>query len=607
MELLKPDCKHKLLSKIHRTGLPHRVIYFDTETKTKVEGSVTKHRMQLAWTCLTEYDNSGIITSEKWLLWSNSEEFCKYIQRETRSNKTVYLFAHNIFFDLQVSDFYYWFTIWGWKLKFYYEKGLVYILSIQKDKNKLLCLSSTNYFDTSLKKIGEFVDLPKLDIDFQNSSKDELIIYCKRDVEIVKKVMEYFYEFIRTNNLGRFCFTRASQSFTAFRHKFMNEKIYLHDSEGIRALERQAYYGGRVECFELGHIKSGPFVTLDINSQYPYVMINNEYPVKLISIRKNVDLSFARDILKTFCAVSEVIVNTDLPIYPIRQNGKLIFPIGTFKTYLCTRGLKCALERNHIESIITMAVYQKASIFDSYVAFFYALKDKYKQEDNDILTRMSKLFLNSLYGKFGQKKTLTEMIEDCTFNGYYRIDTIDLVTGEKEIEYKMFNKRVIEYGEEDGKQSFPAIASHITEDARLLLWQIIESTGIEHVLYCDTDSIKIRKKHLVNVEYPIDSYKLGALKIESENEDLEIIAPKCYITENERVLKGVPKVAVETHKDTFQYTTFLKQASHMKKRITRYFITKQTIKTLNRNYDKGIVHPDGRVTPFQFGPSLLLP
>jgi len=328
-------------------------------------------------------------------------------------------------------------------------------------------------------------------------------------------------------------------------------------------------------------------------------MINNEYPVKLISLRKDVDLSFAQDILKTFCAVSEVIIHTDLPIYPIRTAGKLIFPIGTFRTYLCTRGLQTALKRGHVQSIKTMAVYQKAPLFDSYVAFFYALKEKYSENKDEILTRMSKLFLNSLYGKFGQKKLLTEMIEDVTFDGYYRIDTIDLVTGEKEIEYKMFNKRVIEYGQEDGKQSFPAIASHITEDARLLLWQIIESTGPEKVLYCDTDSIKIRKRDLKHVKHPVDFHELGALKVEDQFDRLEIIAPKCYITEKERVLKGVPKTALETDTGTFQYTTFLKQASHMKKRITRYFITQETVKTLNRNYDKGMVHADGKVTPFR--------
>jgi len=604
MVLLTPDCKQKILKKIHKKGLPGRVIYFDTETKTKEEGSITKHRMLFAWSCFTRYNPSGSVISEKWLLWINSKKLCEYIQEKTIARKPLYLIAHNIFFDLQVSDFYYWFTRWGWKLKFYYDKGLVYILSIRKDKHTIICLSSTNYFDTSIKKIGEFVGLPKLDIDFQESSIDELVTYCRRDVEIMKKAMEYFYEFIRSNDLGKFSFTRAAQSFTAYRHRFMDSKIYLHDSEEIRKLEREAYYGGRVECFYIGHCDNGPFVSLDINSQYPYVMINNDYPVKLISLRKNVDLLFARDILKTFCAVSEVIVDTNLPIYPVRVSGKLIFPTGQFKTYLCSRGLQSALKRHHILSIENMAVYQKAPLFDSYVAFFYALKERQTQEGNEIMIRLSKLFLNSLYGKFGQKKTLTETIEDCTFDGYYRIETIDLVTGERELEYKMFNKRVIEYGEEDGKMSFPAIASHITEDARLLLWQVIESTGQEKVLYCDTDSIKIRKEHLADVKYRTDQYELGALKIEDEFNDLEIIAPKCYITEKKRVLKGVPKDALEILPDTFQYTSFLKQASHMKQRITRYFITRETSKTLNRNYDKGIVHADGTVTPFHYGPSL---
>ena len=76
MVLLNPDCKQKLLKKNHRTGLPGRVIYFDTETRTKVVGSITKHRMQLAWTCLTDYNPFGGVLKEKWILWTDSKKMC---------------------------------------------------------------------------------------------------------------------------------------------------------------------------------------------------------------------------------------------------------------------------------------------------------------------------------------------------------------------------------------------------------------------------------------------------------------------------------------------------------------------------------------------------
>jgi hypothetical protein len=332
---------------------------------------------------------------------------------------------------------------------------------------------------------------------------------------------------------------------------------------------------------------------------YPYLMKTLPVPVKLVDFNRDVPVSYIEDRIDNWSMVAEVLIDTDVPIYPIKRNNKLIFPVGRFRTSLCSHSLKEAIERGHLKEVTKVAMYSPAIIFDKYVDYFYSLRSEYKEAGLPILDRLCKIMLNSLYGKFGQKKTLIDWQEDFEPPATWREETLDLVTGQKEITYKMFNKIIREVGETDAKNSFCAISAHITDAARVLLWRILEGIGLDRVLYCDTDSVKIRSSDFEKIKYPINNQALGALKVEDTFEEFEILGPKTYITENKRVMKGVPVSAKMLDHYRYQYDTWLRQATHLKKGIDRYFIVRDTVKEISPEYDKGIVTDTGKVMPFQ--------
>lgn len=594
------DFKQVRIRKNHRFLMPRSVLYFDTETYHRTVGDEEHHRMNIAWSCLSVYDKNSNCEKDSWKYHNNTHELCRYIEKCLYANQGLYLIAHNIFFDLQVSDFFYYFTLWGYRLNFYYEAGLTYILVVVKDKHFLRCLSSTNWFDTNLKGLGDLIGLKKLDVDFELDDRDTIIEYCHRDVEIVKLAMEYYYSFVMDNGLGQFSLTKASQAFHAYRHRFMNVPIYCHQDKKVRKLERQAYFGGRVECFEVGNIKKPPFVYLDINSMYPYVMLNSRVPVKLIKHTDHYSIDKLSYILDKFCATAEVDLVTDKPAYAVRVNNKIIFPVGEFTTYLCSEGLRYAIKNNHLKNIRQIAIYRSDKIFTDYVNFFYALKLKYTHEHQPVLRELTKKMLNSLYGKFAQRRPITIEREELSFDGFYREEIFNLVTGEKGLLYKMFNTVVEQYGFEETDLTFTAISAHITENARMLLWSIIDDLGYDKVLYCDTDSIMIRKTDMGSLNYPVDSDTLGALNLEREINKLDIWGAKSYVMDNQRVFKGVPKTAIDLGNGRFKYMTFLRQDSHMRHEINRWYVLKETVKKIMSNYDKGIIKPSGRVRPFHY-------
>jgi len=579
--------------------LPKRVIYIDVETKKQVFECEEHHRLKLGWTCCINYKKEAKKHREQWIYHNETENLCKYIESKTVEGIPLFLIGHNVYFDLQSSDFFYYFTLWGWRLCFYYDKGLTYILVIKKGKRTLKVLSSTNYFPTSLKNMGKMLGLEKNEIDFDKCNDEELAIYCRNDVEILKQSMEYFFSFVKDYDLGNFAMTRAGQAFTAFRHRFMHKKIAIHGNPVLAEIERKAYYGGRVECFRFGEQPLDDYVMLDINSMYPYVMKNYPVPVKTLDLRENVSIERVRSILKNHGAIAEVVLKTEEPCYALRRDNKIIFPVGEFETWVCTEGLKHSMEHGHLKEVKTLVMYEMAVIFDTFVEEFYGLRKRFKEEGNLLMEQLCKYTLNSLYGKFGQKNVIEDRVHEPEGNAYYRIESVDLTRHQSFIEYKMFNTKVTQVGEKEGAKSFVSIPAHITEYSRFLLWAIIKKIGIGRVYYCDTDSVVCRKTDIDNLDYTIDTNLLGALSIERSFRHFVINGPKHYVMGDTVKIKGVPRKAEKVGPYEYRYQEFMRSANHMRRNITRYYIIKTVPKIVKPFYDKGIVNEDGTVTAFR--------
>lgn len=582
----------------HKGSRPSKLLFLDVETRIKKVDNDILHRMRIATTAYVSMKRVSPWDNIDWSLWKKTYPLNRYIEKQAGDKECLWLIAHNIFFDLQCSDFFYYFTLWGWECEFIYDNHLTYILIIRKDRRTIKAISTTNYFDYSLDKLGTELNMPKKAIAFGNVSLTDLIDYNRQDVRIIVKAMREFISFIDKHDCGKFSMTRASQSFNAYRHRFMGETLYIHNEPEIKALERSAYYGGRTEAFRIGKIPGNGFVFLDVNSMYPFVMRNNLFPTKLVGYRKDIPLERFTELANLFCCIAEVDLETNDPAYAVRIGEKICFPTGRFRAFLCTGSLRKALKDRAINRVYRAAFYKPGNLFSEYVDYFYPIKTKAREDGDRITERFTKFFCNSLYGKFGQRRFLQQVLSDNTNSGYYRIKHYDLVTGVTGIEYKLFNKIFIQYGSEDTPSTFTAVAAHVTESARLLLWSIIVSIGVDRVLYCDTDSVVIPAAFLPSVNYPIDAHVLGSLSVDKECGTLEINSCKDYSIDHHRIVKGVPKRAKYLGNNTYEYYQFLSQVTHMREEKTRSYITRKIIKRVDPLYDKGIIGKNGIISPF---------
>ena len=584
----------------HSSDYPSRMMFLDTETTPTTNGQVTYHKFRLGWTRYLERQGDGGFRRERWTLYHDSLDVCRAIARKAQSRSSLYLFAHNAFFDLQAIGFFHHFARWGWSLRFIYDEGLSFILIIGREESVIKAVSTTNYFDFSLAQLGHELGLPKGEIDFATATDEQLAPYCHQDVAIASESVFRFMDFNRAHDCGRFALTRAAQALAAYRHRFMHRRIWIHENEEVKALERLAYFGGRTEAFRFGEVRGGSFVFLDVNSMYPFVMRRERYPSRLIGYDKENAASVALAYRDRASLVAEVTLETPEPIYAVRRDGKVIFPIGRFRAFVCTGAFNLAIDRRHLRAVHRVAVYETDDLFSAYVDYFYPLKARYKAEGNRAFSRMVKLYLNSLYGKFGERRPVEEWLEAPSVVDPYRVQAFSAVTGERWTETGMFGTVVLSLGKEEGTRSAPAIAAHVTEYARLRLWELIERAGQPNVIYCDTDSIVVPARLLPRFADLIDSETLGALSIDKRCETLTINGPKDYSLDGVRHCKGLPRKSKLVGVNTYTYDHFLGLAGHLRAGISDGVIVESVTKRIEPQYSKGTVLRSGRIVPYVF-------
>lgn len=289
---------------------------------------------------------------------------------------------------------------------------------------------------------------------------------------------------------------------------------------------RGSYKGGFTylkEGYSGVDLKEG--IVLDVNSLYPSVMYNNEMPYGegvFFTGKYKADTTYNLYVQMFRCQFE--IKPRHIPTVQIKhtlrfaQNEYLKSSNDEIVT-LCMTSVDIKLFFEHydvydVEWISGWKFMSSKIMFRSYIDKWNAIKVQATLEGNSGMRSISKLMLNSLYGKFATNPVVRSK------HPYLGDDGV--------IHYSV--------GEaEERKPVYIPVGSFITSWAR---YKTITSAQkvYDRFVYADTDSL-----HLLGTGMPegleIDSSKLGAWKHESTFSRARFLRQKCYIEEIEGELK----------------------------------------------------------------------
>ena len=279
------------------------------------------------------------------------------------------------------------------------------------------------------------------------------------------------------------------------------------------------YYGGRVECFESGIIDTD-FEVLDINSAYPYAMMQH-HPYSNEFTHVDGFLNGA-DFYRIKCKSKGA--------FPYRGEGNpgefagLRFPNDeTLRDFTVTgweylAAMQCNIIKN-VQVVESFKFFEQTTFAD-YITHFYQLRLQAQAENDAAGSLFAKLFMNGLYGK---------MAANPENYRNYMIVPMEVIGGLESQGWSFCGEigpwGLAEAPLDESQQRYYNVATgaSITGYVRAMLLKAI--TTSEGVLYCDTDSIAVRKR-ASNI---VLSNSLGDWKLEGKFDKAGIAGKKLYI------------------------------------------------------------------------------
>ncbi|KKN00194.1 hypothetical protein LCGC14_1140200 [marine sediment metagenome] len=600
--------KHKLkrrerpLPRTKLSTIPKHLIFYDTETHI-IEGDNGQitFPLKLGVAIYVRLNHENRIMQREQIIFYTNNEFMDFILDHCYSKQKIWCFAHHSAFDVRVLDLPTLVHEYGFTSTPPIVNDRIFIWDVKTSKNTVTFLDTANYGVQSVDQLGQDMGYAKQTVDFDTVSNSDLILYCIRDTEILEKFILSYIDFIYSNDLGAVKVTIASQAFNTFRYRFMSRQPEIHINDQALEMERQAYTGGRTECFFIGERKEDNYYYVDFNSMYPYVMKHRKVPYKLRGYTENVPVNLLKARMTNHYVIADVLLSTEQNCYPLKFNKKLLFPIGTYRTTLHQPELQRAVDNNEIMHIYKCGVYEQDYIFKQYVDFFYKAKVKYTKQNNKTWRYMTKLFLNSLYGKFGQIQPKRVLLEEGDSKEVFRCCGYD-DTKDQYYQHLMWYGNLYEETKEgETLYSSPAIAGSITAYARSYLYDTLLTIGKENVYYMDTDSYIINQQGYDNIKDILHPTELGKLSLEDSATNVTIFGNKDYIFGDTVRHKGIPKKAKLIAKDTWQYLQFQGFLTWLNSYAKSGMIAHHRTKRRLHTYDKGTKDEiTGLVYPLRF-------
>lgn len=416
----------------------------------------------------------------------------------------------------------------------------VYFRVSKKKVNKVTFYDSLKILNFSVEQIAKDFDLPirKLSIDYQSYRSPshqltpEEVDYIKNDVTIMSMALDIMFKADLTKmTIGSDALNNYKEMNPNFRHYFP-----VLDKEIDKEI-RESYKGGFTyvnPIYKQKRVEQG--IVFDVNSLYPSRMTFDLMPFgepEPFDGEYKYDAIYNLYVINISCIFK--VKPGKIPSIQIK-NSYAFMPTEYLESSndeivnltLTKPDFELFQEQYDISELTYHGGWKFKSVkglFSQYIEYWTKQKVNAKKNGNSSMYRISKLMLNSLYGKFGLSIIGTKKKPYLDDSGVVRYQMME--PEEREPVYIPVASFITSYA-----RSYTIRTSQAIRD-----WSI-KKYGVDCYLYSDTDSIHMLVYNededvndlakIIN----IDDYELGAWKLESRFKRASFIRQKSYIEED---------------------------------------------------------------------------
>ena len=532
---------------------PRRIVCLDTEARIRETRKYERQTFRLAVASFDLIDPATMEPRKSELTTVfEPEHLWEWITAKCKSKSRTVCFAHNLSYDLRISDGLRILHSLGWELTFLTLDTNRTVARFRKRGASLLLVDLSSWFPAPLDRVGDRVGIKKVPLPSQTASETDWAKRCIRDVEITREAALRLLKWLESNDLGSFRLTGPAQAMAAYRHRFMpRNSMLVHRDPDALAAERRAVWAGRCEVWRHGEVK-GKLYEWDYRLAYLTIARETYLPIRLRGVLEDPSVQNVLRLSKSRCVLSDVTITTECPTVPTKSPDGICWPVGTFHTTLWDNELRLALTNGARCEVYKAWVYMRWPALTDWANWLLGLLANDGLPPDDLMRLMLKDWARSLVGRFGSRWPEWQKIAKLPDSKLELLPYLDKETGETGAYLQNGHDWFERSGYIEAPDSMPAVMGYIMAEARCRLWASMQAVGFENLVYVDTDSLVVNEAGNSMLAEVFPNTKPENLISKAEYKRGLFLGPRQIQLNTELRVAGLPKSAIQKGPRSFE-------------------------------------------------------
>lgn len=524
---------------------PHRWIVADSEAFRHDHGDHETQTLRCV-DAVRWRDDLKTSDQEEWHSGESAEQFWQWVDDWCGAGKRTVVWFHNLGYDMRTLAAFEILPEYGFELEWCNLDRDVSVCTWRSDHGTLTIADTYTWCPKPLKDISAMVGVAKPRLPRDKDSLKAWHVRCRADVEITRAAVVQLLDYVKAEHLGNWQPTGAGMGYTTWRHRFMTHKVLVHDNADALAAERRAMWCGRAEAWFHGQADGGPFKEWDMHMAYCRIAAECNVPVKLWCDDGKPTKRVHQWAMEAWVVLCDVEVTTSVPCVPVQRNGRVIWPVGTFNTTLWQPELELVTRTGGSYRVTRQWRYNAAPALREWAR--WSMEQCARKDDGITPVQLTwvKHQSRALIGRLSLSTATWQEWGENYHGGAALTMLIDADTGTQHRMMHVGHRTFMETGRAESDNSLPQITGYIQSVCRVRLWDACQAAGLSNVVHVDTDSLIANAAGSRQLEAAVAAGLPGGWRTKDRWRKITVIGPRHYLTNERRVLPGVPRAAVES-------------------------------------------------------------
>jgi hypothetical protein len=581
----RPQRIHNLAHNVSELT-PGRCLFADTETRPLDTGIGEEHTLRL-WAAELVERREPSRKGPRATAWTGHTvaQLCAAVEDACRPSETLWVWAHNLGFDLAVTGLPLALVERGWEVTQHALTAGSPWMRMRHGTRSATLVDSHSWLDVPLDRLGGHVGVEKPPLPDWDAPDEVWFERCRADVTILKTAVLELLDWWDSEHLGHWSLTGPGTGFNSYRHRPGRTKVVIDPDPAARTFEREMVYGGRAECWRVGILTPGVYAYLDFEHSFASLATlplpwrrgpaHDGWPLEHASLHHS----------RIGALAAEAEVETETPRYPLRTRGGIVHPVGRFVTNLCSPELREAAARGELRAVGRGHPYVVAPHMEPWARWAIGILDDPDQGAPATARIAVKAWTRTVPGRWAGRTGRTHDELEQPVPGWRVERGHQHPGGAPCTTLDMGGRRYTVVQDQEMDNGFPAVLAWIQSYQRVRLSRLIDLVGTDACVLCNTDGLVVDLAAFSARHDPWAHRFLGTQgklalleahlagwagefaplrpRLKWIAHELEVLSPSHMISEHTRQLSGVPRSATDLGGHRYAFTDWPRLATQL--------------------------------------------